>query len=108
MSTADPDLSSAYLNDLITRCQRILHALTGVMIGAFVLILLMTTFSTGPFVQVTGRGLYFLILAGAVLSFAAWLVRGRAEGLLGRDPDVAGTLLWLGIWPVPGRRRRGE
>lgn len=81
------------LHEIVTRCQKVLHALTGVMIGAFVLIVLFTTFSTGAFVQVVGRGLYFLILAAAVLSLGAWLVRIRSERRLGRDSNVAATVL---------------
>ena len=78
---------------MIHVCQRILHGLTGVMIGAFGLIVLFTTFSTGRFVQITGRGLYFLILAAAVMSLGAWLVRVRAERRLGRDQHVVSDIL---------------
>ncbi len=74
-------------------CQRILHALTGVMIGAFALIVLFTTFSTGGFVQVTGRGLYFLILAAAVTSFGTWVMRVLAEKRLGKDTQVVSDIL---------------
>lgn len=65
-------------------CQRILRALTGVMIGAFGLIVLLTTVSTGPFAQVAGRGLYFAILTCAAVSLGAWLARLRAERRAGR------------------------
>jgi hypothetical protein len=78
------------LEELVARCHRVLHALTGVMIGAFVLIVLFTTFSTGVFVQVVGRGLYFLILAAAVLSLGAWLLRVHSERRLGRAGVSAG------------------
>lgn len=70
---------------IINLCQRVLHALTGVMIGAFALIVMFTTFSSGPFVQVTGRGLYFLILASAVSSLATWIVRVRMEKRMGKE-----------------------
>jgi len=73
-------------------CQRILRALTGVMIGAFGLIVLLTTISTGPFAQVAGRGLYFLILTCAAASLGTWLTRLRAERRAGRRSHaVAGA-----------------
>jgi hypothetical protein len=71
----------------------VLHALTGVMIGAFVLIVLFTTFSNGPFVQVTGRGLYFLILASAATSLGTWIVRVRMEKRLGKETHAVSELL---------------
>jgi hypothetical protein len=87
------EIERAQVSGMIHVCQRILHALTGVMIGAFGLIVLFTTFSTGSFVQVTGRGLYFLILAAAVVSLGAWLLRVRAEKRLGRETHVASEVL---------------
>ena len=69
-------------------CQRLLHVLTGVMIGAFVLILLATTISTGAFVQVAGRGLYFVILAGAGLSVVTWGTRVWLEKRGGGNPGT--------------------
>lgn len=58
---------------------RVLRFLTGVMIVAFLLIVVLTTISTGPFVQVTARGLYFLILAVPVASLLTWVLRLWAE-----------------------------
>ncbi len=74
-------------------CQRVLHGLTGVMIGAFALIVLFTTISSGPFVQVTGRGLYFLILAAAVTSLVTWIVRVRMEKRLGNETHVVADIM---------------
>ena len=54
---------------------RVLRYLTGVMIVAFVLIVLLTTISTGPFVQVVARGLYYLILCVPVVSLLTWILR---------------------------------
>ena len=91
-----PTLSEDVLvhtSGIITVCQRVLHALTGVMIGAFVLIVLFTTFSSGPFVQVTGRGLYFLILASAATSLATWIVRVRLEKRMGNETHAVSDLL---------------
>ena len=59
--------------------RRVLRFLTGVMIVAFVLIVVLTTISTGPFVQVVARGLYFLILAVPVASLLTWILRLCAE-----------------------------
>lgn len=58
---------------------RVLRFLTGVMIVAFLLIVVLTTISTGPFVQVTARGLYFLILAVPVASLLTWILRLWAD-----------------------------
>ncbi|MDA0337250.1 MAG: hypothetical protein O2782_18970 [bacterium] len=88
-----PEDERARASGMVDLCQRILHALTGVMIGAFALIVLFTTFSTGGFVQVTGRGLYFLILAAAVISFGTWVLRVRAEKRLGKDTHVVSDTL---------------
>ena len=87
------DDERAHAIGMVHVCQRILHALTGVMIGAFGVIVLFTTFSTGRFVQITGRGLYFLIRAAAVVSLGAWLVRVLAERRLGRDTNVVSDIL---------------
>ena len=62
---------------------RILRYLTGVMIAAFILIVVLTTISTGPFVQVVARGLYFLILAVPVASRLTWILRIWAERAAG-------------------------
>lgn len=70
-------------------CQRVLRALTGVMIAAFVLIILLTTASTGPVAQVAGRSLYYVILAAAAVSLAAWAVRVRLERKAAKKADVA-------------------
>lgn len=56
-------------------CHRVLRCLTGVMIAAFVLIVVLTSISTGPFVQVVARGLYFLILTVPVVSLLTWILR---------------------------------
>ncbi|MCY3737915.1 MAG: hypothetical protein OXG13_16005 [Gemmatimonadaceae bacterium] len=58
---------------------RVLRFLTGVMIVAFLLIVVLTTVSTGPFVQIAARGLYFLILAVPVASLLTWILRLWAE-----------------------------
>lgn len=81
------------MSEIVHRCQRVLHALTAVMIGAFVLIVLFTTFSTGGFVQVTGRALYFLILAAAVLSLGTWVLRVLTERRLGAEMHVVSDVL---------------
>jgi hypothetical protein len=68
----------------IQNCQRVLRLMTGVILGAFVLIILMTTLSTGPAVQATGKLLYYLIVLAALCSLGVWLYRLRMERLLGR------------------------
>jgi ABC-type uncharacterized transport system permease subunit len=51
----------------------------------------MTTVSTGSFVQVVGKGLYFVVVVAAVTSLAIWTVRVRFQKRLGRgDLQAAG------------------
>jgi hypothetical protein len=59
----------------IVRCQNVLRVLTGVILGAFGLIVAMTTWSTGGFVQVTAKGLYYVIILSAVASLGTWVYR---------------------------------
>ena len=77
----------------IATCQRILRSLTGAMIGAFILIVVLTTFSVGEPVQIIGRGLYFIILASVVVSLAVWAVRVRFEREMGKNTHVAAEVL---------------
>jgi len=49
---------------------------TAVIVVSFVAIIVATTFSTGPFVQVLGKVLYRVAVASAVVSLIAWLSRG--------------------------------
>jgi hypothetical protein len=96
LSEEGPGLSEEDLfrvSGVIHVCQRVLHGLTGVMIGAFVLIVLFTSLSTGIFVQVTGRALYLLILASAATSLGTWVVRVRMEKKLGKETQVVSDLL---------------
>ena len=74
----DPKARAAPGRDLDSLYQishRALRYLTGVMIAAFVLIVVLTTISTGAFVQIVARGLYFLILSVPVASLLTWILR---------------------------------
>jgi hypothetical protein len=73
-AAAAPDLNAIYKVS-----HRVLRYLTGVMIAAFILILVLTSMSTGPFVQVVARGLYFLILAVPLASLLTWILRLWAQ-----------------------------
>jgi hypothetical protein len=90
---APPASDTGDLETILEVCHRSLRILTGVMIGAFVLIILCTTISTGPAVQVVGRGLYFVILLSAVASLVIWITRLRTERKMGRSSDVAAQVL---------------
>ena len=68
----------------ILRCQAFLRWMTGVILGAFALIILMTTLSTGSFVQVSGRLLYYLIVLAALCSLGVWSYRIALEKRLGK------------------------
>ena len=63
----------------VANCQRVLRLTTGVFLTAFVLIIAMTTLSTGPYVRFAAKGLYFLILISALTSVAVWIYRNRTE-----------------------------
>ncbi len=77
----------------IATCQRILRSLTGAMIGAFVLIVILTTISVNEAIQIIGRGLYYVILASTVISLVVWIVRIRFERQMGKNPPVAAEIL---------------
>jgi hypothetical protein len=80
-------------SESIATCQRILRSLTGVMIGAFVSIVVLTTISVGDFVQFVGRGLYYAILASAVISLAVWAFRVRLERQMGKNTAIGAEVL---------------
>ena len=63
----------------IAICERIYHVVTGVIIGAFVLIIAMTTVSTGDLVRSSGKILYYVIALSILVSLASWYCRRRAE-----------------------------
>ena len=54
---------------------RLHHALTAFILASFVLIVIMTTASTGAFVVTAGKILYLLILLSALTWLATWLVK---------------------------------
>ena len=57
------------------RFHRLHHALTALILVSFVLIVVMTTASTGGFVVATGKILYLLILVSALTWLATWVVK---------------------------------
>lgn len=61
------------------RCQRLLRLTTAIILTAFALIILTTTFFTGPWVQVIGKTLYYVIVLGALFSLGTWYYRTRLE-----------------------------
>jgi len=65
--------------ETIATCQKILRFTTGVILTAFVLIIALTTISTGPFMQVAGKALYYVIVLDAVVSLGTWYYRTRLE-----------------------------
>ncbi len=71
------------VQERIQRCQRFLRLMTGIILGAFGLIILMSTVSTGPLVQTSGKLLYYLIVLAAFSSLGVWLYRVRMEKQLG-------------------------
>jgi len=72
---------------IIAACQKILRLMTGIILGAFVVIIVMTTVSTGPFVQASGKLLYYLIVLAALFSLGTWIWRVKLEKRAGKAED---------------------
>ena len=77
----DPEACAA----LIFMCQRALKWLTAAIMISILLVIAMTTLSTGTFVQIAGKGLYFTVVGAAITSVAIWSVRVRLQKRLGGD-----------------------
>lgn len=75
---------------MIAMCQKALKWLTITIMTSILLVVGMTTASTGTFVQLAGKGLYFLVVGAAVLSLAIWSVRVRIQKRLHRGDLHAG------------------
>ena len=65
--------------------QMILRIATGIILAAFVLIILLTTASTGELVRSVGKILYYLIVFSILASLVVWLYRVRLEKKLSSD-----------------------
>lgn len=63
----------------LQNCQTAMRLATGIILGAFVLIIGMTTFSTGPAVQFLGKVLYYVIVLSILISLGIWYYRSRLE-----------------------------
>lgn len=66
-------------------CHKILRYSTGVILAAFVLIIIITTISSDAWVLNMGKALYWLIVGTAVFSLGVWGWRKRLE----KELDVA-------------------
>ena len=88
-NAVDPETCAA----LIVMCQRALKWLTITIMTSILLVVAMTTVSTGSFVQVVGKGLYFVVDGAAVTSLAVWSVRLRLQKRLGTGDLQATGLL---------------
>ena len=60
-------------------CQKILRISTGVILAAFVLIIVVTTISTDGWVLWVGKALYYIIVLQALVSLGAWYYRTQLE-----------------------------
>ena len=63
-------------------CQKMLRINTGVILAAFVLIIILTTISTAEWVRGTGKVLYYIIASQALASVGTWYYRTRLEKAL--------------------------
>ncbi len=79
MTMDNPQNSDKDFEKIVAICQRVLRLTTGVFLAAFILIIAMTTLSTGPYVRMAAKGLYFLILVSALVSLGVWLYRNKTE-----------------------------
>ena len=70
---------------LIAMCQKALKWLTVTIMTSILLVIAMTTVSTGTFVQIAGKGLYYVVIGAAITSVAVWTVRVRLQKRLGRS-----------------------
>lgn len=90
VGTADDQLSeSRDHTSEIALCHRILRIATGAILGAFLLIIAVTTVSTGPGVRFVAQGLYYVILTAAIASLVVWFARMRMEKRMGSDATHA-------------------
>ena len=88
---------------MIAMCQKALKWLTITIMGSILLVIGMTTVSTGNFVQLVGKGLYFVVVGAAVLSLSIWSLRVRIQKRLHRgDFRAAGILRWIQL-PSAGK-----
>lgn len=77
-------IDSEACSTLIAMCHRALKWLTITIMTSILLVIAMTTFSTGTFVQIAGKGLYLVVIGAAIVSVAVWSVRVRLQKRLGR------------------------
>ena len=88
---------------MIAMCQKALKWLTITIMISILLVIGMTTVSTGTFVQLAGKGLYFVVVGAAVLSLSIWSVRVHIQKRLHRgDLRAAGILKKIQL-PSAGR-----
>ena len=92
MAVVEQSTESCNQTSVIALCHRTLRIATGVILGAFVLIIAATTVSTGRGVQFVAQALYYVILAAAIASLTVWLVRVRMEKRMARDAAGASSL----------------
>ena len=71
------------------KCQLILRIATGIILAAFVLIIALTTASTGELVRSAGKMLYYLIVFSILVSLVTWLYRERLGKKLGSDETLS-------------------
>lgn len=76
--------------ETIDRCLKVLRFSTGVILAAFGLIIIITTFSTGKWAQLIGKALYYIIVIDALVSLGAWYYRTRLEKNLAKVESDSG------------------
>ena len=64
---------------IVALCQMVLRVATGIILTAFVLIIAVTTVSTGTLVRAGGQALYYVDVFSILVSVVTWLLRVRME-----------------------------
>jgi uncharacterized membrane protein len=64
---------------MIANCQMFLRVSMGIIMASFVLIIVLTTLSTGEFVRIGGKALYYVIVCSILVSLGVWLYRVKLE-----------------------------
>ena len=77
------------VQEIQAKCQLILRIATGIILAAFVLIIALTTASTGELVRSAGKMLYYLIVFSILVSLVTWLYRERLGKKLGSDETLS-------------------
>ncbi|NKB72536.1 MAG: hypothetical protein GKR89_36130 [Candidatus Latescibacteria bacterium] len=81
------------INQALQRCQTLLRGMTIGILAALGLIIVLTTISTGAFVQIGAKALFYLILLQLLISLFVWRRRVKWSKL-STSHDVSRKKPW--------------